>query len=178
MQTTIARTDPTTKQIEFLQRLFAERTQSPEAQACRTVANAGFKQRTLSRKQASDMIEFLLTLPRDSKPAVAVTTSSDPIPEDLISGRVYTNAKGQIIKAIKGKSGRWYAKVRVVGGWDYLPGGLAGVRSLTADEAAAFGHEYERCVFCYTKLEDDGPDRSVHVGYGPVCAKKYNLPWG
>jgi hypothetical protein len=168
----------TAKQIEFLQKLFAERTQSEEAMACKTVANYAFKARNFSRKQASDMIEYLLTLPRDPRPVAAVTASSDPVPSDLISGRIYVNAKGQIVKAVKGRSGRFYAKVRVPGGWDYLPGGLAGARNLTAEEAAAYGHEHDRCVFCHTPLTDDGPDRSVHVGYGPVCAKKYDLPWG
>lgn len=40
--------------------------------------------------------------------------------------------------------------------------------------ATAYGRRTGRCCFCYTKLEDE---RSVRVGYGPVCAKNYGLPF-
>lgn len=179
MQTTRQAKQITVKQIPFLQKLFAERAGNPEAEAMRVVANHMFKVRNFPCATAIQMISDLLEIPRNTPaPATIATIATDPIPEDLISGRIYINAKGQIVKAIKGKSGRFYAKVRVVGGWDYLPHGLAGARPLTAEEAASFGHEHDRCVFCFLPLSDDGPDRSVHVGYGPVCAKKYHLPWG
>lgn len=42
-----------------------------------------------------------------------------------------------------------------------------------ATEAAAFGKLTGCCSFCDRKLEDAG---SVEVGYGPVCAKRYDLP--
>lgn len=32
-----------------------------------------------------------------------------------------------------------------------------------------------RCCFCHTKLKDE---RSTEVGYGPICAAHYHLPWG
>lgn len=31
------------------------------------------------------------------------------------------------------------------------------------------------CCFCNSALTDD---RSVSEGYGPICARRYNLPWG
>lgn len=46
---------------------------------------------------------------------------------------------------------------------------------LNADEAAAFGHLYGICAFCARTLTDE---RSIHVGYGPVCADNQGLPWG
>ena len=44
-------------------------------------------------------------------------------------------------------------------------------------EAAAklYGHETGSCCFCGTALSDP---RSVGVGYGPICAGNYGLPWG
>jgi hypothetical protein len=48
-------------------------------------------------------------------------------------------------------------------------------RLITAEEAAAFGHATGHCVYCSRELTDD---RSVEVGYGPVCAEKNGLPWG
>lgn len=41
--------------------------------------------------------------------------------------------------------------------------------------AAQYGHRTGHCCFCNLKLEDE---RSTAVGYGPVCAKNYGLPWG
>jgi hypothetical protein len=41
--------------------------------------------------------------------------------------------------------------------------------------AVAYGHAIGNCAFCARQLTDD---RSVAVGYGPVCAERYGLPWG
>jgi Family of unknown function (DUF6011) len=48
-------------------------------------------------------------------------------------------------------------------------------RPVTAEEAAAFGKDTGHCCACARTLTDD---RSVSVGYGPVCAAKYGWPWG
>lgn len=42
-------------------------------------------------------------------------------------------------------------------------------------EAAAYGKLTGRCAFCNRSLTDE---RSTEVGYGPSCAKKWNLSWG
>lgn len=44
-----------------------------------------------------------------------------------------------------------------------------------AETAAAYGKLTGSCCFCSRKLEDA---RSTEVGYGPVCAEKFGLPWG
>ncbi len=44
-----------------------------------------------------------------------------------------------------------------------------------AKVAADFGHLTGNCCFCNRKLNDE---RSVTVGYGQTCAKKFGLPWG
>lgn len=44
-----------------------------------------------------------------------------------------------------------------------------------AEVAAAYGHLTGNCCFCHKSLTDE---RSTSVGYGPVCAKSYGLPWG
>jgi hypothetical protein len=41
--------------------------------------------------------------------------------------------------------------------------------------ASSYGHLTGSCCFCGLTLTDG---RSVEVGYGPICAEKYNLPWG
>jgi hypothetical protein len=44
-----------------------------------------------------------------------------------------------------------------------------------AKVAAEFGHLTGHCCFCSLRLNDE---RSVSVGYGPVCADKFGLAWG
>jgi hypothetical protein len=52
---------------------------------------------------------------------------------------------------------------------------LQAMASDPAKAAAAYGHMTGVCCFCNTALTDA---RSLAVGYGPVCAKHYELPWG
>lgn len=44
-----------------------------------------------------------------------------------------------------------------------------------AKTAAENGKKYGRCCFCYRPLSNQ--DRSIKVGYGPICAKNHDLPW-
>jgi hypothetical protein len=44
-----------------------------------------------------------------------------------------------------------------------------------AKVAAEYGKLTGHCAFCLGELSDE---RSKAVGYGPVCAKKWDLPWG
>lgn len=44
-----------------------------------------------------------------------------------------------------------------------------------ADTAGKYGRLTGACCFCSRQLDDE---RSTKVGYGPVCADHYGLPWG
>jgi len=44
-----------------------------------------------------------------------------------------------------------------------------------AKAAAAYGHRCSSCCFCGRELKTR---ESVAVGYGPICAEKFGLPWG
>lgn len=44
-----------------------------------------------------------------------------------------------------------------------------------ASVATAYGHAMSHCCFCGLGLSDA---RSVAMGYGPICAGHYRLPWG
>jgi len=81
---------------------------------------------------------------------------------------------------------KFYGRVTQAGKW--LPGlssanetDTAIVALLTAfaadpaKVATAYGKLIGSCCFCGITLTDQ---RSVTVGYGPICAEKWNLPWG
>jgi hypothetical protein len=62
--------------------------------------------------------------------------------------------------------------------FDYAKGAIKLLNpgnKITAEQAAEFGHMFERCCFCSHEI--DTPESTL-VGYGPVCAKKHDLPWG
>lgn len=76
----------------------------------------------------------------------------------------------------------FYGRIRRDGtfyqGRDYRPEVLPFLERLadgTADVAAMYGQHTGHCCFCGRELTDG---RSVSVGYGPVCADKWGLPWG
>lgn len=45
----------------------------------------------------------------------------------------------------------------------------------TAEQAKAWAHEHDSCVFCHKPLDDQ---RSREAGYGSTCADNNGLPWG
>ena len=85
---------------------------------------------------------------------------------------------GQVILVYRTHNGRLAGKVHTGRSFRYQQGAVnlaAMGQRLTAAEAAAWGHAHGNCVACAKDLTDD---RSITVGYGPVCAKRYGWPWG
>jgi hypothetical protein len=80
----------------------------------------------------------------------------------------------------------WYGRVDVAGAFQVnhavdhatqvaLAGLLAVLANDPAGTAAAYGKLTASCCFCNLTLTDP---KSVEVGYGPICASNYSLPWG
>lgn len=125
------------------------------------------------------------------------TTPAQPLPADHRNGNdlrapsfrapftpvedgvyLYQGTYFKVVTAVE--SGRRYAKRfdTQTKKFSRAPGKI---RELTADmvvspeQAAKFGKLYGICCFCSRTLTDE---RSIGVGYGPVCAEHYGLPWG
>lgn len=80
----------------------------------------------------------------------------------------------------------WYGRIQIGGDWEPSPSLedklsyeiLVGLQEFAKDpvkSAASYGHLTGNCCFCMLPLTDE---RSTSVGYGPVCAGNYGLPWG
>jgi len=90
---------------------------------------------------------------------------------------VYFNGESYFKVVSSQSSGHLYAKVWDAE-WVYAPGAmrfLTADMKVTAEQASAFGRLWGSCVFCSRLLTDE---RSIAVGYGPVCADHNGLPWG
>lgn len=80
----------------------------------------------------------------------------------------------------------WYGRVHPNGQWDksrsVFGGTMTALTTLLAElskdpagVASAYGKLTGNCCFCCKPLNDE---RSLGVGYGKVCADKFDLPWG
>jgi hypothetical protein len=89
---------------------------------------------------------------------------------------------GQLMIASPEFGGAYYGRVAPTG--EFFAGrsdspAVRGLLTELATDAAAcaakHGHLTGRCAFCNRPLSDD---KSTSVGYGPVCAEHFGLPWG
>ncbi len=80
----------------------------------------------------------------------------------------------------------WFGRITPHGVWQPsqhvepdLMARLMTLLSALAQDPAGTASKYGRlvgyCCFCHSELSDE---RSKAVGYGPVCAKNWGLPWG
>lgn len=86
------------------------------------------------------------------------------------------------------KSGYLTARKVVESGLRYVKGGVmllsnGGATPIVGEElqsiASQYGALHSHCIFCSKDLTDPRSDpRQGGVGYGPICAGKYDLPWG
>jgi hypothetical protein len=84
-----------------------------------------------------------------------------------------------------GERNIWYGRIRDDGKFEIspahsaLPDGLIELLEEFAEDPARVAAEHGKltghCCFCNKHLENEN---STEVGYGPICADHYGLPWG
>lgn len=177
----------TAKQIAFAIKLCAERPMWASVNNYHADAIPGF-----TKAMVSDIISQALALPKEegatAPAATGYVAEAKRGDVHVVDGTYYRIHMAQ-------KSGKPYAcRATIVGTavwaedgklvrpadieWFYMAGfinELSEATKATADQAAAFGKLVGRCCFCSHAI--DTPE-STAVGYGPVCASKYGLPWG
>lgn len=140
----------TPKQVAFIRSLMSERTYAE---------SVDFD--ALTSATASRLIGALLQAPLTSAPAIEIG--------------MYRTADFAIYRVQASReTGNLYAKrLNITGGFDYEQGAirkLSASDKMTLDEAKAFGVETGLCCVCGAFLTDP---KSVAVGIGPVCAKRF-----
>ncbi len=157
-------------QEKFLRGLVARKTPDADVEEIvKTIVEA-----SEPRKVASALIDALKAAPNAAKPAAEVEVELERRGDvHVIDGQYYRVHVAQ-------NSGRLYACVwdAATESFEYAAGMIGKLNDgnkITAEQAAAFGEMFSRCCFCSHQL--DTPE-STAVGYGPVCAKKHDLPWG
>ncbi len=111
-----------------------------------------------------------------------MTHDGDPVQLKVATNR--SKYAGQIVVSDGGPFGQniWYGNIDTNGKWRKTAKTTEEVTKLVkafaknpAKIASKYGKTYGGCSFCSRPLTDD---RSLEVGYGPVCAENYELPWG
>jgi len=173
----------TARQAAFIEKLAAERpslvtvTDNSGVPALASLF-AACRAGDLSQRDASLLIDQLLSHPKEKQEAEPVTRTVTPALEEA-----FYVLDDDIYRVVTAKtSGRKYAKVLKVfeaadgshrGRWEYAAGvifHLSEDNRVTAEIAATWGHAWGLCCFCGATLTDP---RSAELGYGPVCAKKH-----
>jgi len=106
--------------------------------------------------------------------------------EDMTLYLAGNKSKFPGILNLVGTGRRWYGRLNEDGTWNRYEKLVDHLRAPTWDFLNALGKNPEetlakhgrltgRCCYCWRGLVDE---RSVEVGYGPVCAKRWGLPWG
>lgn len=135
-------------------------------------------------QNVSSMIEFIGRARGKLKYPKIVFNVGDRVIRLSIAGD-RSRAPGSI-NVVDHSTRDWYGRIQKNGDWEPAPsveasvadsilGGLIKFAKNPAKAAAAYGHLTGNCCFCLLPLTDS---RSTTVGYGPICAKHYDLPWG
>jgi hypothetical protein len=132
-------------------------------------------------------IEALLGRASAKHPAILLHTTDTARPVRISVAGPKSKTPGAIMVTGTGsfESRPYYGKIT---GGVFIPAGknepatVASVTALLLDfardpaaTASAYGRSTGVCSFCARQLTDA---RSVDVGYGPICADTYSLPWG
>lgn len=158
------------RQHELLVKVYSEATEPPKARATIAVGGPGIDGvRALFERAATAGLK---------RPRIAVHVEG----VDLELSRAPMEGRNPGAIYVK-LSGAYSGKVLREGG-DFQPArdadprigpALVAFGLNPAGVAAASGRLTGSCSFCARRLDDA---RSVAVGYGPVCADRYGLPWG
>lgn len=161
----------TKAQLGYLKTLFEQRKDNEEARILRAHLLSEYKAGRLSKLIASQAIEDVKRIEKDKEPNLIVHNPQH--------GEVWVTTDGLFVRIKENQSGtslygmKWSWTVEK---WEYTPGILNTLdHKITAEEAAAWGHEHQWCVFCSRPLSDP---RSEFAGYGEKCAENNHLPWG
>lgn len=165
------RWDPSEKQ-EFYIRKLARQATAPKKEA--VVENVDLSKIVSLFKKAQTKLR---------NPKVQLATN-DGLPVQLKVAGPRSKYHGQVIVSDGGPFGAnvWYGNIDQSGNWRQTNRVTDEVAALVKEfskdpegVAAKYGKTVGGCSFCRRPLSDD---RSLEVGYGPVCAENYGLKWG
>lgn len=115
-------------------------------------------------------------------PSIHLTVDGQPLVFKLAGARSKYAGSVNITDGGPFGSNVWYGSIKPDGtvyqGFAWTPSVTKIVAAMEHDlqvVVSSYGKVTGRCAFCHLPLSDE---RSTAVGYGPICAQHYSLPWG
>jgi hypothetical protein len=121
-------------------------------------------------------------------PALLVRANDRDIRLNIAGSSAQAPGTINVCSAVRDSAGqrRWFGRITVAGEYEPsrriepamrtpIAAALAAMASDPAKAASEYGRLTGHCCFCTLPLTDP---RSTAVGYGKICARNYDLPWG
>jgi len=185
--TMMTRTPATEKQRAFIAKLYGER-EVPVAGSIEEATiiarfedlqEVGPDRRFVSTREASKVIDWMMSLPRKANPNQASEPGVYIMPDGTVvkvqMNKAKTNVYAMRWVVINGQRLVDATEERVHGEWEYAPGFIGQVRPeyrMTLEQAKDFILRYGQCARCSRKLK---AAKSVEAGIGPVCIKYFTF---
>jgi hypothetical protein len=115
------------------------------------------------------------------RPAIVIALGQTPVRMTVATAKAQVPGSVNVVGEL---GGEWFGRILTSGTFEAsrkheAPAGLVdALAAFAADPAKVagqYGRLHGRCCFCDLPLKDE---RSTAVGYGPVCAKHWGVPWG
>lgn len=179
--TTATAVPATDKQLAFIAKLIGEKNTSHFGEDTLSDLLEFKATGTLPKKHASQLIDALLSAPKQ-KVAAAAAPSSAPL-----TAGIYLAPNGDVIQVkLNQAKTNVYAKVAMAGPdrlnllgevvkfkFVYVPGLIKHITpdmKMSKEQAEEFSFKFKQCMACGRKLE---AAKSVAAGIGPVCIKYF-----
>jgi Family of unknown function (DUF6011) len=118
---------------------------------------------------------------RLKRPAIVIALGATPVRMTVATAKAQVPGSINVVGEL---GGEWFGRILTSGTFEAsrkhdAPAGLVDAlvafAANPAKVAGEYGRLHGRCCFCDLPLKDE---RSTAVGYGPTCAKNWNVPWG
>jgi len=111
------------------------------------------------------MIEFSLAGEKSKNPGAIYITNGQKYPTGKYYGKLFKDEEAKKLRFI------WNEKIPRT---EDLTAIIRAIAANPVGMCSMIGQQYAHCCFCGLELTNKN---SVTVGYGPICAEKWGLPW-
>ena len=129
-------------------------------------ANKTLKYPQLTYPHDKTMLVFKLAGEKSSVPGSIVITDDARYPHNKFYGRIIKNEAERKLQFQWNDRQPIFPELREV---------IKAIVTNPLGMCSLIGKQHSYCCFCSTELTSK---ESLAVGYGPICAEKWGLPWG
>jgi hypothetical protein len=162
----------TERQLPYVDKLLAELDQPKAAPAPNAMVGSLAPMLTMFKFAAQHLKFPKVRLATESGTPVVLSLAG---PNSKNAGMVYVKFDGMYAGKVDHQGNAWKSSDVTGQEWEETVKVLKELAEHPTQAAKAYGHRTGNCCFCGTEITTK---ESLAVGYGPICAEHYGLPWG